>query len=138
MAEGEQVQKSVKEIALWICNAVASESEIEVSSLKSSIHGREEYSHGLYFLYNAQKEVVYVGMTHAKKQSLFRRINGNGSGAHKNKNWFSNVCYVKFYPFDGYSKEQLKLAERLAIREMEPMYNDETMTIENVSQFTWS
>ena len=127
---------SAKEIALFICNIVSSKERIDIHNIESSNCGTSEYSKGIYFLYNEQDEVIYVGMTYADNQSLHKRINGNGNGAHNRKTWFKEVCYVKFHRF-GYSKEQLALAERIAINEMGPRYNDETLTREHLSKFKW-
>ena len=127
---------SAKEIALFICNTVSFEERIDINNIVRSRCGTPEYSKGIYFLYNEQDDVIYVGMTYADKQTLHKRIYGNGNGAHNRKVWFKEVRYVKFHKF-GYSKEQLALAERLAINEMGPRYNDETLTRENLAQFKW-
>ena len=130
-------QRSIKEIALWICNAVASENRITITNINSADHGCEAFSHGLYFLYDVHDEVAYIGMTATEKQSLYHRIQKNGNGAHKGKGWFTEIRYVKFHKFSKYDKRQLALAERIAIKEMNPRYNDKYVNPSNVFQFNW-
>lgn len=76
-------------------------------------------------MYNANDEVIYVGMISDKKStSLYDRMIGHGKGSHCREIWYSDVNYCKFCKFN-LSLNDLLTIERLAIYGMgQPMYND--------------
>lgn len=117
---------SRKQIAKKIVNTVWEEGALEISSIDSTNFDNDNYKKGLYFLLNKKGSVIYVGrISDAKTASLYMRLFGNGSGAHDKKPWFDkNAYYVKFHKFSSYKAEQLQIAERLAIQELRPVFND--------------
>lgn len=113
-----------KQITEKIVKVVSNEEPLEIKLINSANHHKDDYKNGLYFLLNKEKEVIYVGLvSDAKTASLYMRLIGNGSGAHSMKDWYSEVEFVKFHKFP-YENEQLKIAERLAIQKLCPVYND--------------
>jgi hypothetical protein len=116
------------ELIQIICSKVTNEKTISKKEMENSeFCGRESiYKKGLYFLYNFQNEVIYVGkIGEGSCTSLYDRMVGQGEGAHNKENWYKYVSYGKFHPFDV-SEDELKIIERLAIFGMgQPIYNDE-------------
>lgn len=117
------------ELIRWICETVKKKGrtlkkeEWEDSKICSS----SEFKNGLYFLYNKQDTCIYVGKVgDGPFTSLYRRMVGHGGGSHRrrDKRWYPQVSYVKWYQFNVSGKE-LSLIERLAIFGMkQPIYND--------------
>lgn len=66
----------------------------------------------IYILYSGENIVLYVGET---GESIKTRCFGDGSGAHKHKDWFNRVLYVKHYTKD--SEEDLNEKERKFIEQ---------------------
>lgn len=116
-----------KEISIIACSKVINSNKIDKCQLETaSFCGRStKYKNGLYFLYNQNDEVVYIGMIgDAQNTSLYDRMIGHGTGAHSQEVWYQNIAYGKFYRFD-LDEKNLKTIERLAISEMgQPIYND--------------
>ena len=116
--------------------------------LKSEVLTREKYENysfcgdktsfkcGLYFLFNEEYEILYIGMVgNASNTSLYDRMVGHGSGSHKQKDkrWYSFVKWCKFYRFNGLNDNELKQLERLAIFGMgQPPYNDVDINKEDI------
>jgi len=48
----------------------------------------------VYLLYDSNNKLLYVGETGI---SIKSRCFSDGSGAHKNKPWFNDVSYIKYY-----------------------------------------
>lgn len=86
---------------------------------------------GIYFLYDKDDIVIYVGMTgDGKTASFYSRIYKNGNSAHCNKPWFSEVKKFRFKSFSRLEKEELILIERLMIyKNNQPIYNDKLMIV---------
>ena len=100
---------------------------------------RENFSNkknGIYFLYNQNNEVIYVGKVgNGRFTSFYRRLYGHGSGAHNRKDWFKEVKNFRFKSFCKLNDKQLNQIERLMIfAKNQPAYNDCYITEEEVSQ----
>lgn len=129
------MKMSRKQIAKKIVNTVWEEDALEISSIDSTNFDNDNYKKGLYFLLNKKGSVIYVGrISDAKTASLYMRLIGNGSGAHSMKDWYSEVEFVKFHKFP-YENEQLKIAERLAIQKLCPVYNDVATDQETLDKY---
>ena len=51
---------------------------------------------GIYFLYNSAKKIIYIGKVGTcESTSLYHRMFGHGSGAHKSEGWYEEVEYGK-------------------------------------------
>ena len=87
--------------------------------------GTDNHKKGLYFLYNKEKDCIYVGKVgDGLFTSFYHRMYGHGWGAHKRQPWYENVVYAKWHKFD-LTGDKLALIERLAIVGMgQPVYND--------------
>lgn len=112
-----------------ICSKVIKERKI----MKEEMHDRskcggKDFKCGLYFLYDANDQLIYIGQISNKDNtSLYHRMVGHGDGSHSKKDsrWYSKVAYGKFHQFKGLSQKQLNQIERLAISGMnQPIYND--------------
>lgn len=114
------------EIAEKICKLVEAEKPIYVKDISRSIHREDAFKQGLYFIYDSNWRIVYIGMVSDKDSaSLYMRIRGNGKASHSKKDWWREDYVVKFHKFEKYSNEQLAIAERLAIiKKNQPIYND--------------
>ena len=74
---------------------------------------------GVYFLYNTNKEIIYIGKVGTKKKtSLYHRMKGHGSGAHNKQSWYAEVDFGKYIIFDKLNDFEIEVIERLCI-----MYN---------------
>lgn len=91
----------------------------------------KEAKNGIYFLYDQDGIVIYVGMTgNGETASFYSRMYKNGNSAHYNKPWFSEVKKFRFKSFSKLDKEELILIERLMIyKNNQPRYNDNLMII---------
>lgn len=103
-----------------ICFAVICEDIISKNDMENrSICGPStDYKSGIYFLYDNENEVIYVGMVgNAPNTSLYDRMCGHGSGSHKMKEsrWYSEVIFGRFHKFDNLDDCELRKIERLAI-----------------------
>lgn len=123
---------TINELAEIVCKIVEDKDRIKKAEMEnSSICGRKSnYKCGLYFLYNKNDEVVYIGKSgNGKETSLYDRIKGHGNGAHNKKDWYSDVEYGKFHKFEKLNNKQLQIIERLAIYNMgQPKYNDKLIS----------
>ena len=95
----------------------------------SSICGRKSnYKNGLYFLYDKQNQIIYIGQVGSTDDtSLYDRMIGHGDGSHskKDKRWYNLVEYGRFHQFINLTKQELNHIERLAISCMnQAIYND--------------
>lgn len=81
---------------------------------------------GIYFLYNKEQEIIYIGKVgYGKKTSFYKRMYEHGSGAHRNKSWFDECTGFKFKRFVNATIEDLAVIERLMIyKQGQPKYND--------------
>lgn len=87
----------------------------------------KDADNGIYFLYNDDGIVIYVGMTGKDKTSSFyMRMYGNGNSAHCcNKPWSTEIKKFRFKSFPNLNKKELKVIERLMIyKNNQPIYND--------------
>lgn len=127
------------EIAKHIICAVQNEPSIPASNISRRTHHNSNYKNGLYFIYNSNDEIIYVGcISNEKTSSLYMRIIGNGKSAHVNKDWWKHANHIKFHKFEDYNKTQLFIAERLAIHKTnQPPYNDIDTSHNNLSQYSW-
>ena len=86
------------ELVKLICAKVISAKRIDKKLLEnSSFCGRKTtYKQGLYFLYNSNDDVIYVGLVgDTDGTSLYDRMIGHGDGSHSAESWYSDVCYGK-------------------------------------------
>ena len=81
---------------------------------------------GIYFLYNSDNEVIYVGKVgRGESTSFAHRMYLHGTGAHCHKPWFTECRAFRFKAFPNLSEEDLRVIERLMIhKKNQPIYND--------------
>ncbi len=123
-----------KEITERVLELVESTNFIDIATITSKDHNKDEFKNGLYFLYNESNEVVYVGKVgNGPTTSLYHRLIGHGSGAHKNAYWWKEVYKCKFYRFVGLDDKEILQIERLSIfGKSQPKYNDEPIRDEDM------
>ena len=68
----------------------------------------------IYYIYNEKDELIYIGETGT---SVKNRLFNHGSGAHKNKQWFRQAEYIKYYKDLKMTQNIRKLIERALILE---------------------
>lgn len=118
------------ELIKVICAAVLKEPNLTKAEMESSPKcGRTTlYKGGLYFLYDDQDEIIYIGkIGDTSETSLYDRVFGHTSGSHRvqDSRWYPFVKYGKFHRFSGLNDDELYIIERLAIAGMNhPIYND--------------
>ena len=85
-----------------------------------------DQKNGIYFLYNNDDIVIYVGMVgNGSDTSFAHRMYLHGSGAHKEESWFEEAKKFRFKCFPELDKIQLQQLERLMIyAKHQPKYND--------------
>ena len=72
---------------------------------------------GIYFLYNSAKKIIYIGKVGTgESTSLYHRMFGHGSGAHKSEGWYEEVEYGKYIVFEKLNDFELSIVERLCIK----------------------
>lgn len=76
---------------------------------------------GVYFLYNNQSELLYVGMTVNLKRRIVDHL-AKGPGSHT-KHFADDISFIRCCRVDN--PEDLDATETRAIREMAPKYNVE-------------
>ena len=81
---------------------------------------------GIYFLYNDNDKVIYVGYAgNGDSTSFFHRMYGHGNSAHDKEYWFSECKKYRFCSFPHMRNEDLRVIERLMIfKKGQPKYND--------------
>ena len=81
---------------------------------------------GIYFLYNDNDVVIYVGKVgNGKHTSFYKRMYGHGNSAHCNKPWFNQAKKFRFKKFPNLINEEILKIERLMIyAKNQPIYND--------------
>ena len=85
----------------------------------------KQAKNGIYFLYDKNEKVIYVGKVgNGKSTSFYDRMYGHGNGAHCNKTWFNEVKKFKFKSFPNLEDDELIKIERLMIyAKKQPIYN---------------
>jgi len=116
----------VVSIAKKICKIVNSSPSIAIRAISHSAHNGDLYKNGIYFVYNADNEIIYIGkVSNARTASLYMRFKGNGNSSHQKAFWYEAAKQVRFFHFtDELNSEQLKIVERLAISSELPIGND--------------
>lgn len=107
------------------------EEEIDNEPIKNKnkadiIKNYKKYKNAIYFLYDKENIVIYVGKAgNGKKTSFAHRMYLHGSGAHCNKSWFDKVDKFRVKEFKNLSNKELSYIERLMIYAKEqPKFND--------------
>lgn len=119
-----------EELIKVICATVLKEPSLSKNDMEDSNKcGRKSnYKNGLYFLYNADDQIIYIGQIgNSTYTSLYDRMIGHGKGSHNKKDsrWYQFVTFGKFHQFTGVTSAELNQIERLAIAGMNhPVYND--------------
>lgn len=91
----------------------------------------KKLKNGIYFLYDENNNVIYVGKVgNGLRTSFYDRMHGHGSGALDKKSWFSEINTFRFKSFQGLNKKQLLQVKRLMLCAKQPKYNY-CHTIEN-------
>lgn len=92
MTKQNQISKS-------ICDTIERSPSIPVSQIsRKKHHTSGNYNSGIYFIYDNNSMVVYIGkVSSAKTASLYMRIIGNVNSAHKRKYFhrLANLPYIK-------------------------------------------
>ena len=106
---------------------------IYIGEVNSKSHGtKTSFKLGLYYLYDANDKIIYIGKVGSGDQtSFYSRMIGHGSGAHTKQEWYTEVAKCKFHRFDNFNDSEIELLERLAIQKHHPKYNDKNLS-ENV------
>lgn len=86
----------------------------------------KDKKNGIYFLYDENETVIYVGQCGDKTYtSFYHRMYGHGDGSHSVHKWFNAVKKFRFKTFPNLDKDELKKVERLMIyANNQPIYND--------------
>lgn len=81
---------------------------------------------GIYFLYNDNNDVIYVGLAgNGDSTSFYHRMYGHGNSAHCKEHWFTECKKYRFCRFPYMYNEDLRVIERLMIfKKGQPKYND--------------
>ena len=113
----------MKEIELYINSCDVNDIDRDYIKAKYS---KENGKNGIYFLYNEDDVVVYVGMvSNARSTSFYHRMYLHGNGAHKDKDWFRKCKKFRFKKFSAATEKDLRIIERLMIfKTGQPIYND--------------
>ena len=98
---------------------------VSKDDIKQSYKG-DSGKNGIYFLYNNNDEVIYVGIAgNGDSTSFFHRMYGHGNRAHEKDPWFSECKKYRFCSFPRALNEDLRVMERLMIfKKGQPKYND--------------
>lgn len=93
----------------------------------------KDKKNGIYFLYDENDIVIYVGKCGGgKTTSFYHRMYLHGNGAHCNKDWFKYAKKFRFKTFPNLESKVLSKVERLMIYAMnQPIYNDCYITEED-------
>ena len=129
-------QKQMREgIAKQICDRVECTTLLCLRDILECSGVWSIHHSGIYFLYNKDYELIYIGKIGFDGQSsLQKRMR-----EHKSDSWFNEVRYVRFRRFPQMGDKQLSVAERLAIMYMEqPIYNDKNTSVSGLNEFNWS
>lgn len=94
------------------------------------IKNYKKCKNAIYFLYDKENIVIYVGKVgKGKKTSFAHRMYLHGNGAHCNKSWFNEVERFKVKEFKNLSAKELSYIERLMIyAKRQPKFNDSYIT----------
>lgn len=86
----------------------------------------KDKKNGIYFLYDENEIVIYVGKCgNGKRTSFYDRMYGHGNSAHCHKEWFKYVKKFRFRAFPKLESDALCKVERLMIyANNQPIYND--------------
>ncbi len=86
--------------------------EIEQADGRRRSNPISEKGSYLYAAYDSNGQLLYVGET---GKSLKRRFTADGSGSHKNKDWYENMATVKYKKLCPRDKKYRKLLEKALI-----------------------
>ncbi len=100
---------------------------------------KQNYSNskkGIYFLYNKNNDVIYVGMVgEGKSTSFYHRMYLHGNGAHCKKIWFNEVEKFRFKIFPNKKKREIFLILILMIyKNKQPKYNDRILVMKDYKE----
>ena len=111
------------------------ESFIDINKVNSKSYGTNtNFKLGLYYLYDKNDEIIYIGKVGSGGQtSFYSRMIGHGSGAHNKQEWYKEVVKCKFHRFDNFNDSEIELLERLAIQKHCPKYNDKNLSKEVIN-----
>lgn len=75
----------------------------------------------IYILYTKDNEILYVGES---GESVKTRCTGDGSGSHKNKDWWKDVTYVKYLinKENRFTEKERKFIEQAFSIHLSPKY----------------
>jgi len=73
----------------------------------------------VYVAYDVDDLVLYVGETGV---SVKTRFCGDGSGAHKNKEWYKNMTKIKYLCNENFTEKHRKMLEQTLSIILEPKY----------------
>ena len=90
----------------------ATKEEIEQADGRRGPNSISEKGSCLYAAYGSNGQLLYVGET---GKSLKRRFTADGSGSHKNKDWYENMETVKYKKLCPRDKKYRKLLEKALI-----------------------
>lgn len=87
---------------------------IYIGEVNSKSHGtKTSFKLGLYYLYDANDKIIYIGKVGSGDQtSFYSRMIGHGSGAHTKQEWYKEVKKCKFHRFASFNDSEIELLER--------------------------
>lgn len=132
----EKMEKDKKaELQNKIDELVDAEIDIDKQKVDSQSHGtKTNFKLGLYYLYDKNDEIIYIGKVGSGNQtSFYSRMKGHGSGAHIKQKWYNEIVKCKFHRFDNFNDFEIELLERLAIQKHCPKYNDKNLSEDIIS-----
>ena len=118
-----------EELAKKICDMIEKQSTMSLKKMTEPYQKgtKKDFKQGLYFLYDSNEDLIYIGMVgNYKSTSLRDRLVGHGSGAHKvlHSSWYNEIEKGRFLKFETLDELELTIIERVAIRYKKPKYND--------------
>lgn len=96
---------------------------------KYIIENYQKCKNAIYFLYDKNDKVIYVGMVGNKEKTSFaHRMYLHSGGAHEKKEWFTQVKKFRVKEFPNLEDKELRKIERLMIFVKQPLFNDSYIT----------
>jgi len=117
-----------------VVRVVNSSDPILIGDIKPHNYGRTSNARkGIYFLFNSEGKIIYIGMISDKNgTSLYNRCINGHSEPHITKLWGLEIDYVKFSRFDTLTDDEIEQVEAMLIYKLNPIHNHATARKEDI------